>query len=586
MSTKENCNSLAKTHTKAQTWAEKHASVFAPAKYQLTHYTRRQTFEHQLNEQLNIGGATIIPRGKCKYLGLTIDTRLNWKPHMDQIQGKANKSIQALSSLAGSTWGIKLKDMRQIYQAVVLPQIFYACSAWGVNKNTGDGHTKALVTLLDSIQAKAARIIGGAFKATSTPALNVETHLLPMKQQLWKEKSLALVRMLSSITPLKIKMKKSKTARAGSRRTPLQSLFQELVKHAKVDLETLEKIPPTIAPPWWLPPKISIHETKEKAKAHQAKYSQRYPNALTIYTDGSGIEGGIGAAAVAPLQGRVKKAFLGNEYTSTVYAAELKGIYLALKIAQQELGDSQREVLIYTDNQAAITIAGQPRSRSGAYLLKEIIELIDEIRPRTRYIEISWIPAHTGIAGNEAADLAAKEATGWRKRPQKRARPSAPARQLYPLKSTVITWINQEAERKWARDWATETRGRKSYEYNTIPGRKALAPHKEASKSLSSIITQLRTGKIGLNAYLHSRKVPGIQSPSCTCGYRLQSIEHVLLFCRTFHQLRRDYLGPGHKTLGEVLSTPKLTIKAAKFMEATQLLGQFRRPEEEETFNE
>jgi hypothetical protein len=34
----------------------------------------------------------------------------------------------------------------------------------------------------------------------------------------------------------------------------------------------------------------------------------------------------------------VKKVFLGDKYTSTVYAAELKGIYLALKIAKQELG--------------------------------------------------------------------------------------------------------------------------------------------------------------------------------------------------------------------------------------------------------
>ncbi|KFY11306.1 hypothetical protein V491_07268 [Pseudogymnoascus sp. VKM F-3775] len=338
----------------------------------------------------------------------------------------------------------------------------------------------------------------------------------------------------------------------------------------------LEKNPPTVAAPWWLPPKISIHETKEKARVHHEDYRQRYPDALMIYTDGRGIDGKIGAAALAPQEGRVKKVFLGNKHTSTVYAAELKGIYLALKIAQQELGDSQREVLIYTDNQAAITIAGKPRSRSGSYLLAEIIKLIDEIRPRTRHIEISWIPAHTGIEGNEAADLAAKEATGWRSNRREGARPSAPPRQLYSLKTTLTTWINQTSASEWATDWANETKGRKSYEYNPIPGIKALEPHRGAPKSLSSVITQLRTGKIGLNAYLHSRNVPGINSPNCGCGYRLQSIEHLLLHCRKYRQLRRDHLGPGYKTLGEVLSTPKLTLKAAEFMVATRLLGQFR----------
>ena len=368
---------------------------------------------------------------------------------------------------------------------------------------------------------------------------------------------------------------------------PLQFLFKDLAAQSAVNLEILEKIPPIIAAPWWQPPTISIHKTKAAATCHLEYHRILYPEAIEIYTDGSGIEHKTGAAAIAPRLGRAKKAFMGDDHTSTVYAAELKGIYLALKIAQQELGDSQREILIYTDNQAAIQIIGKPRCRSGSYLLAEIIDLFEELRPKTRYIEISWIPAHTGIQGNEAADLAAKEATGWRNSNHgPKARPSAPPRQLYSLKSTLITWIKQTAISRWTTEWANETKGRISYRYTPIPGIKVLGFHQEATKRLSSIIIQLRTGKIGLNAYLHSRKVPGIDSPNCTCGFRLQTIEHILLDCRKYRELRRHYFGLRRMDVDEILSTPKLTLKAAEFIEATRLLGQFRRPEEQEADDE
>jgi ribonuclease HI len=53
---------------------------------------------------------------------------------------------------------------------------------------------------------------------------------------------------------------------------------------------------------------------------------------LLVYTDGSGINNKIGAAAIAPQIGTLRKAFIGEASTSTVYTAELKGIYIALEI--------------------------------------------------------------------------------------------------------------------------------------------------------------------------------------------------------------------------------------------------------------
>jgi len=38
-------------------------------------------------------------------------------------------------------------------------------------------------------------------------------------------------------------------------------------------------------------------------------------------------------------------------------------------------------------------------------------------------------------------------------------------------------------------------------------------------KAESTLATHIRTERIGLNAYLHSRNVPGTDSPRCGCGW-------------------------------------------------------------------
>jgi exonuclease III len=178
---------------------------------------------------------------------------------------------------------------------------------------------------------------------------------------------------------------------------------------------------------------------------------------------------------------------------------------------------------------------------------------------------------------HEEADRAAKEATGWREGDLTGPKAAEP-QQLYPLRSTMKTWSLKETIMSWERDWVSETRGRASFRHTPKPSRKVLDLHDGLSKKHSALLTQLRTEKIGLKDFLYNRKVPGISSNRCPCGSDRQTVAHVLLRCRQHRQLRDQELGRlrGRNNLRKLLNERKAAAKAIKFIELTQILGQFQ----------
>ena len=61
-------------------------------------------------------------------------------------------------------------------------------------------------------------------------------------------------------------------------------------------------------------------------------------------------------------------------------------------------------------------------------------------------------------------------------------------------------------------------------------------------KHESSLLVQIRTGKIGLRAFLHSRRVPGVTSPGCECGAGRETALHLILECRDTISQRWDLM--------------------------------------------
>jgi hypothetical protein len=193
-STEDNCKSLEIIHRACERWAVRHGAVFAPAKYELIHLTRSPK-RFNMTATINIDSTTITPKTDIRVLGLQIDTKLRWGPHVRKIQGKMIGQSMALSKISTSTWGATFARARQVYTAVVRPAITYGSAVWHTPKEVKN--VKSSTNKLTIMQNKCLRTIAGAFRATPIPVLEAETFISPMDAHLDQLQASARVRLRS-----------------------------------------------------------------------------------------------------------------------------------------------------------------------------------------------------------------------------------------------------------------------------------------------------------------------------------------------------------------------------------------------------
>jgi len=224
------------------------------------------------------------------------------------MESNATKRIGAMAAIAGSTWGFSLTDMRKVYLGAVVPQVFYGSSIWFAQGQAGSGiktsQTKIL-QILTKIQKRAAALIAGAFRSTAGTALDIELFIPPVQQQIEWLNGLALTRIMGS--PVESRIMESRTHQNQPHKlwSPLQQLQQQFTQvfdtlHLQHEyIQSMEKVTPFVVAPWWEPPEVQIAESKEDAlKNHDITTLCSPPNTTFIYTDGSGLEDRVGAAAV------------------------------------------------------------------------------------------------------------------------------------------------------------------------------------------------------------------------------------------------------------------------------------------------
>ncbi|GBM61078.1 hypothetical protein AVEN_264396-1 [Araneus ventricosus] len=275
----------------------------------------------------------------------------------------------------------------QLYRAVAERTLAHAASAWSRDI------TQKQIATLDSIQRPFLLNITGAYRTAPTAALQI----------------------IAGIMPLHLKLK----------------MGTKLLQPTNYEKKAVG---------WQHHPSVSLEEDRIQIQEEGDEMG------LTIYTDGSKMETGVGTAFYANMDGGSRShiwyAKLHDQ--NSVFQAELLGIVKAIQFAKAQ----NTPALILSDSQSSLKAIKNMRTSS------PIARGIQDQLIENETIRLGWIKAHAGRIGNKMADMLAKEATT-----------SPQAEKIFtPVsRSSLMRELREWATQEWQKEWDRAVGGRTTH---------------------------------------------------------------------------------------------------------------------------
>lgn len=279
---------------------------------------------------------------------------------------------------------------------------------------------------------------------------------------------------------------------------------------------------------------------RHSPKLHCA-LSQPY---IPIYQVAKSETGEVGAAVITT--SNVKSLYHLHPACS-VYTAELYAIYQCLT----QCPPSAIPV-IFTDSLSSI------RTLSSLHTLHklELAQQIAQMSKQRKFI-IIWVPSHSGIQWNDAADAAAKEAASL----------TTPPLPLLPVMDRS-NFFQKHFLQRWQGQWDSAHQSRPKKLYLLKPSIGEWGTSSQTSRRFEISLARLRIGHTHLtHSFLMTRDSP----PLCPICSVLLTVSHILVDCPAYSAARLKYsLG---NTIPSILGNNNKKISFLEaFLRDTQLL--------------
>ena len=479
---------------RATKWGRENGLTFGPTKTQAVIFTRKRKID--AIPQLKVAGTDIPYSTSAKYLGITLDSELNFKLHLNEKTKKAKQLLCKYRKSVGRLWGPSPIIQRWVYTGIVRPMMTYGALVWGQHAGR-----KSLILPFRRIQALAVHSMTHVRRSAPHQGLEILCHLMPFD---------LFVKGEAAMGSLRIRHRNpERWDGRGDNQLGHLRWARDVLEEAKVGNLVLDRAEQ----------RFNWEKTYEVVQDSFDRGDPIDVPDISVASDGSKIDQKTGwgyeirraDSVIASDQGSLGPL-------ATVFQGEVTAIFQA---SEKLYNEDFTSAFFFVDSQAALRALDKKVTTSKT--VEECVRSLNRLGRKSQ-VYLRWVKAHVGHDHNEAADQLAKAG----------ATADLGSHTLPVSRKVLKGLIDEYLIKQWTQRWETYTEALETKYWFPQPNKSAaMGLLRGVDRALYCKVVQAITGHCYLN-YHHNVRVSNLPAETAKCrfcGASKETPKHLVSEC-------------------------------------------------------